>query len=94
METFVVGGLAFNTIENITKLIKESDFNCLRLPFSITLVDKNPIPPQIAISANPDLFGLTCKDIVTLFVSPYSTFHTDPPSPSLSLSPHSDGDIR
>ena len=40
---FVVGGLQWQTISTISGLISSYGFNCIRLPFSLELIDKNPV---------------------------------------------------
>ncbi len=68
MDTYAVGGLQHNTLQNITKLITTYGFNCIRLPFSLTLIYNNPIVPDAVLTANPDLVGIRALPLLDLVV--------------------------
>lgn len=64
----VVGGLHWRTTAGIASTFKDMGFNCVRLPWSVWMVETNPaIAPERTIDlleANPQLMGLTALDIL------------------------------
>ena len=62
---YIVGGLAYQTISTISGLIASYGFNCVRLPFSLEMIDKNPIIRNSTIlKAEPSLIGKNALDIL------------------------------
>ena len=62
---FVVGGLQWQSISTISALIAEYGFNCIRLPFSLELVDTNPIiTNDTIIKKEPTLYNKRALDIL------------------------------
>lgn len=55
---FVVGGLQLEPLEQIVEHIRCLGFNAVRLPWSNEMVESNPIVPNYAVTANPQLEGL------------------------------------
>jgi endoglucanase len=66
---FVVGGLGSATPYAIAQLIKQLGFNAVRLPWSNQLVESNPIAGTYALTANPQMQGLTAMQIFDQVVS-------------------------
>ncbi|KAJ9470659.1 Endoglucanase [Diplonema papillatum] len=54
---FVPLGLEYNTIDGIVDLMVEWGLNCVRLQFSLELVDKNPVPLDHLLAKEPSLQG-------------------------------------
>ena len=61
---YVVGGLEWSSIDTISSLIVEYGFNCLRLPFSLELIDKNPVINQTKIYMEPELYGAHALTVI------------------------------
>lgn len=66
---YVVGGLAYNRIQDIAQQIASVGFNAVRLPWSNEMYETNPIVPSYALGANPELMGLRAMDIFDQVVS-------------------------
>jgi endoglucanase len=60
---FVAGGLDSSTPDAIAQLIKQLGFNAVRLPWSNQMVETNPVVGTYALTANPQLQGLTALQI-------------------------------
>jgi len=60
---FVVGGLDSNTPYAIAQLIRQLGFNAVRLPWSNQMVESNPVAGSYALTANPQMQGLTAMQI-------------------------------
>jgi len=56
-EDFAVGGLQLQPLDTIAGEIGRLGFNAVRLPFSNELVERDPVVPSRALTANPDLLG-------------------------------------
>ncbi|MCQ2253779.1 MAG: glycoside hydrolase family 5 protein [Bacteroidales bacterium] len=65
---FVVGGLDYQPMENIVKLIKKTGFNSIRLPFCNELIDRNPVIQEQYLTANPQLKGKTALEIMDILI--------------------------
>jgi hypothetical protein len=55
---FVVGGLQLEPLDEIVEHIVCLGFNAVRLPWSNEMYESNPIVPDYAVTANPQLKGL------------------------------------
>jgi hypothetical protein len=69
MENYVVGGLHVQPYQDLVKHIGDMGFNCVRIPFSVEVVLKNPLVPEVALLANPSLVGLRALEIYDLIVA-------------------------
>ena len=58
MELFSVDGLSKQPLETIAARIAQLGFNCVRLPFSLQLLRDDPLVPDLALAANPELRGI------------------------------------
>ncbi|KAJ9451450.1 Endoglucanase [Diplonema papillatum] len=55
---YIVGGLQWNTIDNIVAFMAEWNFNCVRIPFSLEVVDRNPpITNATIVAMEPQFYG-------------------------------------
>ena len=73
---FVVGGLQWQSISSISSLIAQYGFNCIRLPFSLELIDKNPvISNRTLIQQEPSLYGKHALDVLDAVVSGLTSQH-------------------
>ncbi len=63
-EDFAVGGLQLQPLDTIAETILRLGFNAVRLPWSNELVEHNPIVPDRALTANPDLRGRRALDVL------------------------------
>ena len=63
MKRYVVNGLDKVPLDFVSKSIAGMGFNCIRLPFSLEQFHKDPVVEDSAVSANPDLKGLTSSQI-------------------------------
>merc|ERR1711887_276219 len=63
MEDLVVNGLDVQPIENIAEKIAELGFNCVRLPFALDNIFKNPVIKAERLTANPGLVGMTAMEV-------------------------------
>jgi len=62
---FVVGGLQWQTIQFVSKYIRDLNFNCIRLPWSVEMYVTNPIINNSTILAKePSLLGTTALNIL------------------------------
>ncbi len=68
-EDFAVGGLQFRPLDTIAAEIRHLGFNAVRLPWSNELVERNPVVPDRALTANPDLRGRRALDVLDLTVA-------------------------
>jgi endoglucanase len=69
-EDFVVGGLQLQPVEEVVKEIASLGFNCVRLPFSLALVHKDPPLNASKVRANPSLQnGMQAYDAVVRAVT-------------------------
>eukprot|EP00929_Paragymnodinium_shiwhaense_P047395 TRINITY_DN24044_c0_g1_i8.p1 TRINITY_DN24044_c0_g1~~TRINITY_DN24044_c0_g1_i8.p1 ORF type:complete len:331 (-),score=53.93 TRINITY_DN24044_c0_g1_i8:95-1087(-) len=59
----VVGGLKQQPLANLSRLISELGFNCVRLPYSTQGFVENPAVAEEDLTANPQLKGLKFQDI-------------------------------
>ena len=57
-EDFTVGGLQLEPLDAIAHRIRCLGFNAVRLPWSNELYESNPVVPDYAVTANPQLKGL------------------------------------
>ena len=64
MELHAVGGLQTQPIDSISERIATLGFNCVRLPFSVFLVARNPPVPANALAANPQLHNLSALQLL------------------------------
>eukprot|EP00929_Paragymnodinium_shiwhaense_P113086 TRINITY_DN81352_c0_g1_i1.p1 TRINITY_DN81352_c0_g1~~TRINITY_DN81352_c0_g1_i1.p1 ORF type:complete len:676 (+),score=100.52 TRINITY_DN81352_c0_g1_i1:272-2299(+) len=62
-DTHVVGGLQVQPLRNLTRLISEMGFNCVRLPYSTQAYLENPMPNKKDLAANPALQGLPFQEL-------------------------------
>ena len=63
MERYVVNGLDLQDLDQMSAMIADQGFNCVRLPFSLEQFYLNPIVDEEAIAANPQLFGLSAMEV-------------------------------
>lgn len=63
MERFVVNGLDEVDIDVLSKNITDFGFNCVRLVFSLEMFYDNPVVADDAVSANPQLQGMTAMEV-------------------------------
>ena len=63
MEDMVVNGLDRQPISKIASIIAELGFNCVRLPFSLDMIYKNPVIATERLSANPEFVGKTALEL-------------------------------
>jgi len=63
MDRFVVNGLDEQKIDDISNMIADQGFNCVRLVYSLEQYFTNPVVANNALSANAALFGLTSMEI-------------------------------
>ena len=63
MERHVINGLDRMPLDYISKSIRGLGFNCVRLPFSLELVDANPSVKDYTVSANPQLKYKKAMDV-------------------------------
>lgn len=56
-EDFAVGGLHLQPLDTIAGLIARLGFNTVRLPWSNEMVERDPVVPDRALTANPGLRG-------------------------------------
>ena len=64
MELHAVGGLQTQPIDSISERIAALGFNCVRLPFSVSLVAHNPPVPAKALAANPQFVNLSAVQLL------------------------------
>lgn len=64
MERYVVHGLDLQPIDSMAEMIADQGFNCVRLPYSLEQYYLNPVVEDDAVSANPQLLGLTSLEIL------------------------------
>ena len=60
---FVVGGLELEPLDKIVEHIRCSGFNAVRLPWSNEMFESNPVVPDYALAANPQLKGLRAMTV-------------------------------
>src|SRR2546426_4774793 len=60
---FVVGGLQAQPLEVIVRQVRELGFNAVRLQWSNQMLESDPIVPDFAVAANPDLRGLHAMQV-------------------------------
>lgn len=63
MERYVVNGLDLQSLDDMSQMIADQGFNCVRLPYSLEQFYKDPVVEYDAVSANPDLMGLTAMQV-------------------------------
>ena len=63
MEDMVVNGLDRQPISNIAQIIADLGFNCVRLPFALDTIFKNPVVRAERLSANPEMIGMTAMEV-------------------------------
>ncbi len=63
-EDFAVGGLQAQPLDTIADEIRRLGFNTVRLPWSNELVEHDPVVPERALEANPDLIGHRALDVL------------------------------
>ncbi len=68
-EDHVVAGLDRRPAADIARTIRDLGFNCVRLPWSNELVEKNPVVADAAVSANPALRGKRALDALDAVVA-------------------------
>ena len=66
---FAVGGLAYRPLAAIAQEVKRMGFNSVRLPWSNQLVETNPLVPDYAIAANPELKGKRALEVLDLTIA-------------------------
>jgi endoglucanase len=60
---FVVGGLQAQPLELIVRQVRQLGFNAVRLQWSNQLLESDPIVPDYAVAANPDLHRLHAMQV-------------------------------
>ncbi len=65
---FVVGSLQLEPLNAITQRIRCMGFNAVRLPWSNEMYESNPIVPDYAITANPQLKGKRAMAVYDMVV--------------------------
>src|SRR5207302_6581695 len=60
---FVVGGLQAQPLEVIVRQVRELGFNAVRLQWSNQMLESDPVVPDYAVAANPDLRGRHAMDV-------------------------------
>lgn len=60
---FVPGGLQLEPLLSIVHRIRCMGFNSVRLPWSNQMVESNPVVPDYAVAANPELKGLHALNV-------------------------------
>src|SRR5437879_5316161 len=60
---FVVGGLQAQPLEVIVRQVRELGFNAVRLQWSNQMIETDPVVPDFAVAANPDLRGLHAMQV-------------------------------
>lgn len=64
MKDYILSGPESNSIANIAKYIAENGFNCVRLQYSLEMIQKNPrITNRTLIAADMQLFNKTSLEI-------------------------------
>ena len=65
---FVPGGLDHASLETIIGLIRKMGFNSVRLPWANETLEKNPLIPDYAIKANPQLHGKRAMEVMDIVI--------------------------
>src|SRR5205807_8305087 len=60
---FAVGGLQAQPLEVIVRQVRELGFNAVRLQWSNQMIETDPVVPDFAVAANPDLRGLHAMQV-------------------------------
>jgi len=68
MQDYLTFGLEFKPLKHLISLLKNADFNCIRLEFSAEMVQKNPVVRQELLRPNPQLIGKTAIEIYQIIV--------------------------
>lgn len=68
-EDFAVGGLHAQSLDTIADAIHRFGFNAVRLPWSNEMVEVDPVVPERALAANPDLRGRHAMDVLDRVVA-------------------------
>ena len=68
-EDFVVGGLDFEDVHAIARMIRGLGFNSVRLPFSNELVESNPVVADARLAANSSLQGSTALQVLDAVIA-------------------------
>ena len=64
MEQFATSGLHLHELSNLTSLLVDLGFNCVRLPVSLELFFENPVVRPEFVAANPSFVGLTALELL------------------------------
>ena len=64
MQRYVVNGLDKVPMDFVSKSISGLGFNCVRMPYSLEQVVKNPLVNSEHLKANPELMSLTSMEIL------------------------------
>ena len=67
-EDFVPAGLDRRGLADIARSVREMGFNCVRLPWSNELVERNAVIADAAVAANPALRGKRALDVLDAVV--------------------------
>lgn len=65
---FVPTGLEVQPLANIVRQIRQLGFNAVRLPWSNQMLEQNPVVPDYAVAANPQLQGLHAMAVYRIVV--------------------------
>jgi endoglucanase len=66
---YAPAGLACQPLSSIVAEIKARGFNSVRLPWAVDSWNSNPVVPNAALTANPDLMGLHLRDLMDRVVN-------------------------
>jgi endoglucanase len=65
---FVPGGLDHASLETIIDMIRKMDFNSVRLSWANETLEKNPMIPDYAVKANPQLRGKRAMEVMDIVI--------------------------
>jgi endoglucanase len=66
---FVVGGLDKASLQTIVHEIRTMGFNSVRLPWANQVLESNPLVPDYALQANPELKGKRALDVMDAVIT-------------------------
>lgn len=71
-QEFVVGGLDHAPLATIVGRIRDMGFNSVRLPWANETLERNPVVPDYAVSANPQFRGKHAMEIMDAVIDALS----------------------
>lgn len=72
---YVVGGLDHAPLAEIIQQIRKIGVNSVRLPWANETLERNPLPPAYAISANPQFKNMRAMEIMDAVIAALASAH-------------------